>query len=95
MHCKYCLDERLVRTAMYERNSVIVADHLSSHASSLLPHASLRMLLQVCDELVFEVKDSAVHEAERMVKTHMEQAAQLSVPLTVETGIGKQWGDAL
>ncbi len=29
-----------------------------------------------------------------MVKKHMEQAAQLSVPLTVETGIGSHWGEA-
>jgi DNA polymerase-1 len=53
-----------------------------------------RMLLQVHDELVFEVKESALPEAEPLVKKHMEQAAQLSVPLIVEIGVGNHWGEA-
>lgn len=51
-----------------------------------------RMLLQVHDELVFEAAGDASIAAER-VKTLMEQAAELSVPLTVETGVGANWGE--
>lgn len=53
-----------------------------------------RMLLQVHDELVFEVKDSLVETIRPLIKKHMEEAAKLSIPLTVETGIGRDWGSA-
>ena len=53
-----------------------------------------RMLLQVHDELVFEIKETVLMEAEALIKKLMEQAAQLSVPLTVETGVGNNWGEA-
>jgi len=62
--------------------------------SPYLPITPLRMLLQVHDELVFEVADSAIDSACAMVKERMEGAAQLSVPLTVETGVGSHWGEA-
>jgi DNA polymerase-1 len=53
-----------------------------------------RMLLQVHDELVFEVpKDEAAATA-ALVKKVMEGAAELSVPLTVDTGTGGNWASA-
>ncbi|MDE3060395.1 MAG: DNA polymerase I [Pseudomonadota bacterium] len=58
------------------------------------PIPDTHMLLQVHDELVFEVRESDAPAAEAFVKKHMEQAAQLSVPLVVETGIGQHWGEA-
>ena len=58
------------------------------------PNTSLRMVLQVHDELVFEVADANTEVASAMVKQYMEGAAQLSVPLTVETGVGNHWDDA-
>jgi len=61
---------------------------------SRIQDSTFRMLLQVHDELVFEVKESDVAASEILIKKHMEQAAQLSVPLTVETGVGSHWGDA-
>lgn len=61
--------------------------------NQLLNRKDARMLLQVHDELVFEVTENAASEIESMVKRHMEQAVSLSVPLTVETGIGKDWGE--
>jgi DNA polymerase-1 len=53
-----------------------------------------RMLLQVHDELVFEVPKDEAKETAALVKTVMEGAAQLSVPLTVDTGIGDSWASA-
>jgi DNA polymerase-1 len=46
------------------------------------------MLLQVHDELIFEVPKEEAEETAALVKKVMEGAAELSVPLTVDTGIG-------
>ena len=53
-----------------------------------------KMLLQVHDELVFEVAENAVSEASKIIKNCMESAANLSIPLTVDIGIGKNWSEA-
>ncbi|MGE5545476.1 MAG: DNA polymerase I [Solirubrobacterales bacterium] len=55
---------------------------------------SARMLLQVHDELVFEVADSEIEATRALVKRVMEGAAQLDVPLVVDTGIGATWDEA-
>src|SRR5690606_23444680 len=52
------------------------------------------MLLQVHDELVFEVDEGAVADASALVKQEMEHAMELTVPLTAELGVGKTWVDA-
>ena len=57
-----------------------------------------RMLLTVHDELLFEVDDAVVEQTAEVVKAVMESAClpalQLSVPLTVDVGQGRSWGDA-
>ena len=50
-----------------------------------------RMLLQVHDELVFEVPVPELEAMRLLVKREMEGAAQLSVPLVVELGVGDNW----
>ncbi|MBU6206999.1 MAG: DNA polymerase I, partial [Alphaproteobacteria bacterium] len=58
----------------------------------------VKMLLQVHDELVFEVPEGLIAGASVMIRTIMEHAAEpylnLSVPLDVEIGTGKSWGAA-
>jgi DNA polymerase-1 len=54
------------------------------------PYQAL-MLLQVHDELVFEVPTPELDAVRALVKHEMEHAVQLSVPLLVETGAGKNW----
>ena len=49
------------------------------------------MLLQVHDELVFEVDPAHIEEASALVRHEMEHAMELSVPLTVDVGYGKNW----
>ena len=53
-----------------------------------------RMLLQVHDELIFEVPDGEVEATAALVKQVMENAAHLSVPLVVDTGAATSWADA-
>ncbi len=53
-----------------------------------------RMLLQVHDELVFEVPEAEADETGAVVSKVMEGAAHLDVPLTVDIGSGRSWADA-
>jgi len=53
-----------------------------------------RMLLQVHDELIFEVQDGEMEATQAAVKKAMEGAAQLDVPLVVDMGTGDNWDDA-
>ena len=53
-----------------------------------------QMLLQVHDELVFECPKSELDALKQLVKTEMESAYSLQVPLTVDMGIGHNWLEA-
>jgi DNA polymerase-1 len=55
---------------------------------------SARMLLQVHDELVFEAPPDEVERLKAMVKEEMSGAAELTVPLVVDVGVGETWADA-
>jgi DNA polymerase-1 len=50
-----------------------------------------KMLLQVHDELVFDVHESELEKIQPMIKYEMENAFQMAVPLEVEIGFGKDW----
>ncbi|SDM86639.1 DNA polymerase I [Kriegella aquimaris] len=50
-----------------------------------------KMLLQVHDELVFDVPKTELDEMKTLIKSEMENAYQLSVPLDVEVGLGDNW----
>ena len=53
-----------------------------------------RMILTVHDELLFEVPHEHSEEVTALVRQHMERAATLDVPLTVDVGMGLNWKDA-
>ncbi|AKA35518.1 DNA polymerase I [Flagellimonas lutaonensis] len=53
-----------------------------------------KMLLQVHDELVFDAYKPELEKVSEMIKTEMENAYELAVPLDVEVGIGKNWLEA-
>ena len=53
-----------------------------------------RMLLQVHDELVFDAHKEEMEEMKTMIRTEMENAYKLQVPLDVEIGIGQNWLEA-
>ncbi|KAF6628318.1 DNA polymerase-1 [Pantoea agglomerans] len=55
---------------------------------------AVRMIMQVHDELVFEVKAGAVEEASQKIRALMEGSVQLDVPLLVEVGVGDNWDEA-
>jgi len=58
------------------------------------PGLDATMLLQIHDELIFEVKKSRLAETANLIRTHMEHAISLSVPLEVTLKFGSNWYDA-
>ncbi|MFQ2753151.1 DNA polymerase I [Aeromonas caviae] len=55
---------------------------------------SIRMLMQVHDELVFEIREEKLEEYIALIKEKMSGAAELDVPLVVEAGTGDNWDQA-
>jgi DNA polymerase I len=53
-----------------------------------------RLIMQVHDELILEVADEAVESLVGQIRTHMVRAADLSVPLKVDVGVGRNWDEA-
>lgn len=66
-----------------------VADWLNT-----LPEGEVSMIMQVHDELVFEIKEQLIERHQKTIVDLMEQAATLSIPLLVEAGEGKNWDEA-
>ena len=56
--------------------------------------APARLIMQVHDELVLEVREDAVQQASAAVRERMVNAASLSVPLRVDVGVGANWDEA-
>ncbi|MGO2110293.1 MAG: DNA polymerase I [Pseudoclavibacter sp.] len=73
----------IIKRAMIAIDARMTAEGLAS-----------RMLLQVHDELVFEVVDGETEPMEALVREEMAGAADLSMPLDVQVGIGPNWDDA-
>ena len=55
---------------------------------------NVSMVMQVHDELVFEVESKCLDEVSRVIKQKMSGAASLDVPLVVDVGVGKNWDEA-
>jgi DNA polymerase-1 len=53
-----------------------------------------RMLLQVHDELLFEVPEKEAKQVEKLIREVMEGVMPLRVPLRVDIGTGKNWAEA-
>src|SRR5271165_881812 len=92
--------ERQAINAPLQGSAADIIKRAMSRIPAALAGAQLkaRMLLQVHDELLFEVPEAEADETARVVKAVMEGACaprcELSVPLVVETGQGKNWDEA-
>jgi DNA polymerase-1 len=73
----------LIKLAMIRIQKRLARQQLRSH-----------MILQVHDELVFEVPDKEIDRMKALVKEEMEGVLTLSVPIRVDMGIGKNWDEA-
>ncbi|MBP6985098.1 MAG: DNA polymerase I [Alphaproteobacteria bacterium] len=63
------------------------------HAALSLENLDAKMLLQIHDELIFEVPDHQLEATISVVKPLMESAVSLKVPIVVDSGIGQTWAD--
>ena len=52
-----------------------------------------KMLLQVHDELLFEVPEAELAEMQELVPRIMSNAIELSIPVKVEAKVGRNWGE--
>ncbi|MGA9695186.1 MAG: DNA polymerase I [Dehalococcoidales bacterium] len=66
---------------------------INLHREMLSRQLKSKMLLQVHDELVFEVPEDEMAEMRQLVPEMMVNAIKLSIPLKVETKTGKNWGE--
>jgi DNA polymerase-1 len=73
----------IIKIAMINIHKKLIAENWKS-----------KMLLQVHDELVFDVHNSELEKIQPMIKYEMENAFILAVPLEVEMGSGKNWLEA-
>lgn len=59
-----------------------------------LQNKAARMIMQVHDELVFEVREEAQDQCQRVIRDLMENVVSLSVPVRVSIGVGRNWEEA-
>ncbi len=71
------------------KRAMLAVDHWLSNEQP-----DVRMIMQVHDELVFEVIEAQLESATTKICSLMEQAAELAVPLIVEAGVGSNWDEA-
>lgn len=73
----------IIKIAMIKIHKRLTAENFKS-----------KMLLQVHDELVFDAHKSELEKLKELVKTEMENAYELTVPLVVDLGVGQNWLEA-
>ena len=81
-------------TAAEMIKKAMIAIHNNIHNGSSGRYDRAKMILQVHDELLFEVPDDQVDNLKEMVVREMEIALPLSVPIVVDCGVGNSWFEA-
>lgn len=82
------------------KKAMIDIDRFLRERSQMLGHSDTDMILQVHDELVFEIEDKALgsspatSEIAQLIKSTMENAATFKIPLVVNIGVAQNWQDA-
>ncbi|MGM0767799.1 MAG: DNA polymerase I [Pseudomonadota bacterium] len=74
----------IIKRAMVEVENWLLKDHADD----------ARMVMQVHDELILEVREDAVEKIRKGLEKRMSAAASLDVPLLVEAGVGNNWDEA-
>ena len=88
--------ERMALNAPIQGSAADIVKNAMLNVDALLKSEKLqsRLLLQVHDELVFEVAKGEKDQVEKLARTAMAKAASLLVPLDVSIGVGSSWDEA-
>lgn len=87
------LGERLaINTPLQGSQADIIKKAMITIAKQLKKNPLGKMILQIHDELIFELPDSHILEMEEQVQAAMEGVVTLSIPLVVNIHVGKNWG---
>lgn len=88
--------ERTAINAPMQGTAADIIKRAMINVDAWLPNSGFdcRMIMQVHDELVFEVKADQVDAATAEIKRIMEAAAELNVPLVADAGVGNNWDEA-
>lgn len=73
----------IIKLAMIEIDEWLTRDHIPA-----------KMLMQVHDELVFEIREDALEKTIEMIRHYMTHVLSLSVPILVSVGVGHNWDEA-
>ena len=87
--------ERVAINAPMQGTAADIIKRAMIKLDELIRHdPDIEMIMQVHDELVFEVRSEKVAFFREQIKQNMEAAAELVVPLIVEVGVGQNWDEA-
>lgn len=86
--------ERAAINAPLQGSAAEIIKMAMIEVNKILPQDQAKLLLQVHDELVFEVDEAIADQLATQIKDVMQKVVTLSVPLVVEVGQGKNWGEA-
>jgi len=86
--------ERAAINAPLQGSAAEIIKMAMIEVNKILPQNQAKLLLQVHDELVFEVDEAIADKLAAQIKDVMQKVVTLSVPLVVEVGQGKNWGEA-
>jgi DNA polymerase-1 len=92
-HLRGFAERAAVNTPVQGGSAEIIKKAMISLFRSFHGSADIYMLLQVHDELVFEVREGKVREAAKVIKKAMEGAYELAVPLKADFKAGANWRD--
>ena len=86
--------ERAAINAPLQGSAAEIIKMAMIEVNKILPQDQAKLLLQVHDELVFEVDETIADQLAAQIKDVMQKVVTLSLPLVVEVGQGKNWGEA-
>ena len=71
----------LIKLAMVKISNQLIKDKLEA-----------KLIIQIHDELIFDLPEKELKEVSQLVKAHMEKSISLKVPVVVNLASGKNWG---
>ncbi|MCX7944015.1 MAG: DNA polymerase I [Deltaproteobacteria bacterium] len=87
-------EERIAVNTPIQGSAADIIKLAMINISRKIEHSDTKMILQVHDELVFEVPKNKIEEVSKLIKNEMENVVSLDVPLVADIAVGKNWAEA-